>query len=562
MNTNQAFYSKKKLQMRIIFNITLLLFLLNTAYANDSTNIIENFINIELVKKHIFTLGNDIFEGRASGTTGANLSAKYLADKLDNLRLKPIGNNNTYYQNIQMHGCFPTEKSKLTVYTDTLDFDLEFGKDYLLYKTGEQTYNPRPLQMVFVGYGINAPEYDYNDYNSIDIDGKIAVFLSGEPSSDDPNYFEGTKNSKYFYPDIKQRMAIAQGAAGTIMISDPKDFLTEEWSSYLNSFGFEDVTLAYSPTSNLSVLINPISAELLFNDSGISLEKVFDLEKLHKLTSFPLRSKLSFIGNFIERDFISQNVIGMIEGSDSDLKDSYLIVSAHYDHLGIGPIVKGDSIYNGVLDNAIGVSAVLEIARLLSQYKINIKRSIIFLLTTGEEKGLLGSTFYTDNPSVPLYKTIADINIDGLAFIDRFKSIVPIGAEYSTLYDIIKQTASESNLNISKIPREFMQEESFLMSDQAAFATAGIPSVLIMDGIDYQNISSDSGIAILKNYSMHIYHTPFDDLSQQINYSAVKQSIGFFTKLIINTANSLTEPQWKSGTPYLNARLRTKAEKR
>jgi hypothetical protein len=548
-------------------SIYILVFLLsfldiNNLKADDKNSANNYYVNIDLFKKYLFTLGNDIFEGRAPGTTGGNLSAKYLADKFDNLRLKPIGNNNTYYQNIQMHGCLPTEQSKLTVYADSLEFELEFGKDYLLYKTGEQTYSPRPLELVFVGYGINAPEYDYNDYHSVDVEGKIAVYLSGEPISNNPKYFEGNKKSIYSYPDIKHNIALAHGAAGTILIPDPYEFLTDEWNSYINSFGFEDVTLAYSATSSLSLLINPISSELLFNNCQFSLQSIFDMEKNNKLMSFPLNTKISFIGNFIQRDFIAQNVIGMLDGSDPILKDSYIVISAHYDHLGIGPAIGGDSIYNGVLDNAAGVSAVLEIARVLSQNKISPKRSIIFLLTTGEEKGLLGSTFYADNPIVPLYKTVACINIDGISFIDRVKSIVPIGAEYSSLSEIINKVAKENRLSISTIPREFMQEESFLMSDQAAFAKAGIPSVLIMDGTDYENISSDSGIAVLKNYSMHIYHTPFDDLNQKINYDAVKQSIQFFIQLIINIANSEVEPEWHSGTPYLNARLRAKAEKR
>lgn len=547
--------------MRTLFRIYLLICIITAANAADNLNS-KHQINIDLVKKHINTLGSDIFEGRAPGTTGGNLSAKYIADKLDNLKPKPIGNNNTYYQNIQMHGCTATEQSKLTVYTDSLDFDFEFGKDYLLYKTGEQTYNPRPLELVFVGYGISAPEYDYNDYYSIDIEGKIAVYLSGEPKSDNSKYFEGNTKSIYSYPETKHRIAISHGAAGTIMLPDINDFLTDEWSSYLNSFGFEDVTLAYSPTSGLSILMNPISGETLFENSEYTLQQVFELEKQNKLKSFPLKSKISFVGNFIQRDFISQNVIGMLEGSDPILKDSYLIISAHYDHLGIGPQMHGDTIYNGVLDNAIGVGAVLEIARILTKNNERPKRSIIFLFTTGEEKGLLGSTYYTDNPPVPLYKTIANLNIDGISFIDRVKSIVGIGAEYSELGDLIKNTAEANNLKLTTIPRDFMQEESFMMSDQAAFAKAGVPSVLVMDGTEYENIKSDEGMAILKNYSMHIYHTPYDDLSQKINYEAVRQSIDFFIDLIINIGNSIKEPEWLSGSPFINARLRSRAEKR
>jgi len=252
----------------------------------------------------------------------------------------------------------------------------------------------------------------------------------------------------------------------------------------------------------------------------------------------------------------------MIEGSDAELKKEYVIVSAHYDHLGIGPPVNGDSVYNGVFDNAAGVSALLEIASSISKIKKAPKRSIIFLLVTAEEKGLLGSIYYTDHPAVPLYKTAANINIDGIASFDRFKSVIGIGSKYSKLHNIFETSATKQNLTVVPIPAIFKQTEAFNRSDQIAFSNAGIPSVLVLEAPYFENLSEEEGYKKIVEYEEKIYHSPFDDLSQPINYEAAAQHINFLYQFIIDVANADEAPEWNSGSPFINARLRSIAEKR
>jgi Zn-dependent M28 family amino/carboxypeptidase len=211
----------------------------------------------------------------------------------------------------------------------------------------------------------------------------------------------------------------------------------------------------------------------------------------HRLQSFPMNAELTFKGEYIQRDFLAQNVAGMIEGKDSKLKDSYLIISAHYDHLGFGPSIAGDSIYNGALDNAIGVSVLLELAKQFAETNISVGRSIIFLALTGEEKGLLGSLYYTDNPLVPLYKTIANLNIDGIALFRDFQSIIGVGAEYSTLENFLMETAYRFELKVDSIPPQFKVFEAFNQSDQISFAAAGVPSILVLEGTKNKHQSED-----------------------------------------------------------------------
>lgn len=511
----------------------------------------------DAIQRHINFLGSDLFEGRGTGTTGGNLAAKYIALEFEKLNLIPVGDNNTYYQYIPMHGSLPLKSSELMLYTEDQPVKLKFGDDYLLYKSGDQTYVPYPVPLVFAGYGIIAPEFDYNDYEYIDVEGKIVVMLDGEPQSDDAKYFDGKAGTVYSYAESKQRMALSRGARGSIIIPISYDEIS--WEKRKLEFSSEDITLAYAVTSHLSLLLNPKFVDKVFAGSSITFPDVIEWHENSRMRSFKLHSRISFKGEFARRDFLAPNIIGMISGKTN--VDSYLIISAHYDHLGIGEPVNGDSVYNGVFDNALGVAVVLELVKVLGQNNF-LNRSIIFLLITGEEKGLLGSAYYTDHPVVPLYKTIANINIDGVPVIDRFKSIVGVGSELSTIIEQLKKTADEFKLNIKDLPAEFSQTESFNRSDQIAFAKAGIPSLLVVDAPDYENISKEEGIAKIIDYSENYYHTPFDDLNLPINYDAVNQYCEFMFNFIIDLANSDTEPQWNEGVPYSVARLRTIAERK
>ena len=521
-----------------------------------------NIISADSIQKHVEVLGHDSLQGRGTGTRGEQIAAQYIASYLKAYQLTPIGDQHTYFQSIPMHGSFPLPESQLKIYYEDREYQLVLGKDYLLYKSGAQTFIPQSVPLVFVGYGIIAPEFDYNDYQAIDVEGKVVVFLSGEPPSNDSSYFNGNNPTIYSYAESKQRLAISRGTIGSILIPSPRDSQHQDWQRCVRDFAFEDITLAYSVTGNLSVLMNSEAAKMLFVKAPFNLEQVFEMDRNGIVHSFELNMSFSFKGVFIEREFFASNVIGMYEGANRKPDDSYLIISAHYDHLGIGQPVAGDSIYNGVLDNAVGVVAAMEIARAFSMLPQRPLHSIIFLFLTGEEKGLLGSTYYLDHPIVPLYKTIANLNIDGLATNDQFNDVVGIGAELSTLGDHLKKVADQLNLKISQIPSQFLATESFARSDQIAFARLGIPSILISEGLNYKNMSQDKALQKIIEWYDNVYHTPFDDVNQSINYDAVRQHCQVLFAFCYSLANSTIMPEWKPDTPFINERLRTIAEKR
>jgi hypothetical protein len=435
-------------------------------------------------------------------------------------------------------------------------------EDYLLYSTGAQTLIPEPVPLAFVGYGISAPEYDYNDYQAFDVVGKVVVFLSGEPASEDPSYFEGTEPTIHSYPESKQRTAISRGALGSIMIPTPAAMGLHSWDRRVRIFSFEHVTLAYSVSGNLSLLLNPAAAEHLFEYSTIGLAEVLEMDQSSRMSSFPLETELSFNGVFDERDFIASNVIGVLKGRNEGRDESFLIVSAHYDHLGTGPSVEGDGIYNGVFDNAVGVAALLEIARVCAALAEKPLRNMVFLFTTGEEKGLLGSTYYVDHPVVPLYRTVANVNVDGLAMFDTFDDVIGVGAELSSLGRELEVVAGRMGLRVSHMPPQFSPSRSFARSDQISFAKAGIPAVLVAEGTDYRHMTTAEAIRKLTDWNRHVYETPFDDLNQPMNFAAARQHCQVIMAFCTHLANAVPPPEWHPGSRYAAARLRTIAEKR
>lgn len=520
-------------------------------------------INKENIIKHTYFLGSDRLEGRGTGTEGENKAAEYISHLFHEYDLLPVGDRNSYFQNVPMHGSKPSKSSRLVLYNNGFQIKLELEKDYLLYKTGAETFIPDPIPLVFVGYGIIAPEFDYNDYQNFNVQGKVVVFLSGEPYSEDPYFFNGSKSTIYSSPDTKQKIALSRGAVGIIKIPNNIKQSEESWEKWTREFSFEHSTLVNKVSSHMSILINPKVADNIFVGSTHSFEEVLDKHQSGTVSSYELNARVSFEGKFDDRDFIARNVLGLIEGSDSNFNDSYLLLSAHYDHLGVGPAVRGDAIYNGVLDNALGVSTLLEIARVLATMDTKPRRSIMVLFLTGEEKGLLGSKYYTEHPVVPLYKTVANINIDGIAAFDEFIDVVGVGSEYSSLEDDMIEVLDSLNLSLSGVPQQYFVESQIINgSDQFSFMKAGIPSVSITEGLRYKNTSYIDGLDRMLQWNNNVYHSPFDDLDQPLNFEAAQQHAQIIIEFARFLADKSDPPVWKPGVTFLNARLRTIAEKR
>jgi hypothetical protein len=542
--------------MKLKFLISL--FLLSTVTNSQIIKSVGkvNF-DIDSYKSHLEYLGSDSLEGRGTGTRGGKLAAEYIARKFAEIGLEPALNG-SYYQNIPLHGIINKKKSKLYLSSEYETKHLVLRDDYLIINSGEQTLIPKFTELIFVGYGIIAPEYDYNDYLFKDVEGKIAVMLDGEPYSEDKEYFMGPSPTIFSTYDAKHRIALSKGAYGTIIIPFYKYYSNDEWIKLGNEYQFEDVKTAFSPAERFSILLNSNNVQKIFSTNLIPSDNILDYFE----TIFSEEYSIQFEGEFINRDFTADNVIGLLPARVENSLDEYVILSAHYDHLGIGPEQRGDTIYNGVLDNAMGVSALIELAKELTIIQPDLSRSILFIAVAAEEKGLQGSEFYTQHPVVPLYKTVANINIDGVAYLDEFNSIVPLGAELSNLFLIIDGIADKLKLSTRDIPPRFYSLEAFSKSDQLSFAKAGIPSVLIIDALDYKHINREEALSHIVSYHNNVYHTPFDDLSIPINYSAVNQHLQVIYEVTKYISVNNIEVFWKEDSPFFNSRLQTIAEKR
>lgn len=523
-----------------------------------------NQIDISSIQKHLTILGSDSLQGRATGSKGEVLASDYISNYFQQSGIKYPKNLGSYFQFIPMHARQLITGSELLLISGTDTVMLTHNFDYFVFNGGEQTYMPNPVDLVFVGFGIIAPEFDYNDYQNVDVTGKIVVFFPGEPASEDDLYFDGKINSIYAYPESKHRTAISRGARGSIMLPENPVSNHKSWNEWTREFGFPDIELAYSVSKNLNIILGPEYSDVIFKSASADYRQVLKLAKENDLSSFDLDTKIIFKGVFKERDFQGRNVLCEVPGTDSNLNDTYIIISAHYDHLGIGPLVGQDSIYNGVLDNALGASVLMELSRIFNSKIERTKRSLIFIFLTGEEKGLLGSQYYVKNPVVPLHKSFVNINIDGVAAFDEFEDVVAIGAQYSNIIEVGGPVFKQQNIKVSKqIPELFYNEaESLTRSDQFAFAKAGIPALLLIEGLNYKNTPEEFGLKRLQIWNNNIYHSPFDDLSQPINWSAVKQHTDLLYALIKYLANTEEEVKWLPETPFINERLISIAEKR
>ena len=507
-------------------------------------------ISADRIRIHTAVLGSDAMSGRAPGSTGGKRAAGYLVRELADAGVQPFGDRGRFEQRVQLHASLARAESNLDVWNLGQIRRLRLGDDYLLATAGSQTFIPSRVPMVFVGYGIVAPEFDYNDYQAVDVRGKVVVYLAGEPESDDPDYFKGVVPSVYAAPETKQKIALTRGAVGSILLVSPRPGFDKGWRRAQQEYGFESLSLSYSLPEHLNAVLHPAVAEWLFSDALYDLDAVLDMATAGTLRSFYLPTELSFHGHFSERDLVAANVVGWIPGVDPELRDRFVVVLAHYDHLGVGPALDGDEIYNGVVDNALGVSCVLELARALATTSLPPRRSLIILFSTAEEAGLLGARFFLAHPPVPPARMTAAVNVDGLAFLHSFRDLVGIGGELSDLGRRLGWAVRSLGLSVTPPPDEIWDHAAYSRGDQLAFAEAGIPSILVNEGFDWPGLTENEAVARAMTWMAERYHTPRDDLDQPLDFDAAALHCTAIGELVLEIANNPKPPSWHPMSPY------------
>jgi Peptidase family M28/PA domain len=471
-------------------------------------------IHADAIRADMAFLSDDLLEGRGTATRGHQLAAKFMATQFESIGLSPAGDNSTYFQNVPMRSVRIDEaNSTFTLIHDGKSEALVIRKDFLPFPDPARKVSSVEAPVVFVGFGVTAPEQNYDDYKGIDVKGKIIAILYQAPN------FESSLKAHYSSGEVKLANAAAHGAIGIIVLDDPilegmysfservRD-LAQPTLRWLDKQGQPN---DYFPQIQAAVELSLDATKAFFQGSGHTAEEVFQAAKDGKSLSFPLAVTAKIHNEQTLTDVSSPNVVAKLEGSDPTLKNEYLVYTAHLDHLGIGEPVKRDSIYNGALDNASGCAILLEVARAFSQMNPHPKRSILFVAVTGEEAGLLGSDYFASFPTVPKESIVANVNMDEDQMLWPLEDIIPFGAEHSSLENVAKRAAARLHLDLS--PDPMPQEVIFIRSDQYSFVKQGIPALYPTPGIKSNN-SNIKPAEIFQNWEATRYHQPSDDMQQ------------------------------------------------
>lgn len=487
---------------------------------------------------HIQYLASDKLEGRDTGSAGHKLAAQYVASEFKRSGLKPAGASG-YIQPVKFDVSHIDEPaSSLDLIRDGKVQRLKLGED-AAFSLRSGIAPAFEGAAVFAGYGFAVPEQKYDELSGLDVKGKIVVYLSGGPKS-----IPGELMSHYQSAAERWKHLRALGAAGTVVIANPKS-MDVPWeraalSRFMPSMSLADPSADEPAGAILSVRFNAANADKLLAGSGHSIGEILAAaDSGQPLPKFPLmvriRSKVSVKKSAAE----SQNVAGILPGADPNLKDEYVVVSAHLDHIGVGKPIGGDAIYNGAMDDASGIASVIEIARHLQQSKIKLKRSILFLAVTAEEKGLLGSRYFATHPTVKPKSIVADINMDMFLPLYPLKYLVVYGLEESTLGDQMKAVAAAAGVELLK-DRE-PERNIFIRSDQYSFIRQGVPSLFFKFG----NLPRSPEEKMEKEWLRMRYHAPSDDLSQPVDKAAAARFNEMIRELTVRAANGSTKPAWK-----------------
>jgi len=510
-----------------------------------------NSINQEDIKKRIFALASDDFMGRMPFTEGETKTINYLRKEFETIGLEP-GNKGSYFQEVPMVEITARVDSNLYVSGGENPINLKFWKDFVaLTRRVTDTVEIKNSELVFAGYGIVAPEYNWNDYAGLDVKGKIVVVLVNDPGfgMDDPSFFKGNEMTYYGRWTYKYEEAARQGAEGLIIIHEtahasyPFAVVQGGWSGpnlYLNSEDGNQSRCA------MEGWISYESAEKLFANMGMKGYDFYKEARKKTFKPFAMNQQISLSFTNKIKFSKSYNVLALYPGTD--LADEVIIYTAHWDHFGIGKPVDGDSIYNGAVDNGTGVAAIVQVAQAFAKLTKKTRRSVMFMAVTAEEQGLLGSEFYSENPVFSPEKTVADINVDAIGPIGRVNDFSIVGYGQSELEDYAEAAVKRQGRYITPDPHP--EAGSFFRSDHFNFAKIGVPALYGKGTIDSDAYGKEWGEKQYKKYVSDHYHKPSDELSADFNAEGVVLDAQVIFDIGYHLANQDVFPKWKEGSEF------------
>jgi Zn-dependent M28 family amino/carboxypeptidase len=518
-------------------------------------------IDPERIRAHVRFLSHDLLEGRGTGQRGGDIAAEYIATQFALYGLKPAGDNGTYMQKVPLVGVTPLPGTTFSLQPENgAAVNLKPLDQYVAYDETQQQESDVDAQIIFVGYGIEAPEYHWDDYKDVDVRGKVLLALVNEPDSNDVHFFKGRALTYYGRWTYKYEEAARKGAAGVILIHKT-DMASYPWGVVRNSNSGEKSYLKADGTPKLKVAawVQLDVARELTAMAGLDLDRLMMDARSRSFhpVALPVKLKAHMVSKI--RPFSSNNVIAMLPGSSSRLKKEAVMYTAHYDHLGIRPGMPGDNIYNGADDNATGCGVLLELARAYSLATRRPARSIIFASVTAEEQGLLGSEYLGKHPPVPAGKIALDLNFDDLPPLGTPQEVEVSGAERTTFYPMVKATAEEFRLAIR--PDSHPEAGYYYRSDHFSLARVGVPAFSVDEGLKYKGHDEAWGMQQADEYTTQRYHQPSDEYRPDMDFmgDAVMARFGF--ALGWEAANMRHLIGWRKGDEFEAARVKSQEGK-
>ncbi|MGB9006326.1 MAG: M28 family metallopeptidase [Candidatus Aminicenantales bacterium] len=508
----------------------------------------------------IKTLSSDEYDGRAPASKGEELSTRTIADSFKKLGLKPGNTDGTYFQKVPMIGqTIENAEAKLVFSAGDKKEELKYGDDYIAFSARVEPMVSMDAPLVFVGYGVVAPEYKWNDFKDVEVKGKVMVVLVNDPSVPDPKdptkldpkMFGGKAMTYYGRWTYKYEEAARQGAAGCIIVHETEP-AAYPWEVVKGSWSGEQFTLESKDKGKSKV---PIQAWIT-RDRAVQLFKMAgkDFEEMKKAAVSPdfrpeeLGVKASLTLNLKNRKINSNNVVAKIDGRDPEGKTEWLIFMAHWDHLGLRETPKGKEIFHGAVDNASGVAALIEIAKAFTKLPGPPRRSVLFLSVTAEEKGLLGSEYYAQQPIYPLKKTVAVFNMDGMNVLGKTKDVTIIGYGQSDLDNLVKKYAAAHGQVVKPDPQP--EHGSYYRSDHFSFAQKGVPALNMSSGVDYIGKPEGWGLEQRREYIAQRYHKPADAFDPNWDLSGAVEQAQILFQIGEDLADSTAWPAWSPESEF------------
>jgi Zn-dependent M28 family amino/carboxypeptidase len=524
----------------------------------DLTATAANAITVDELFRHVRVLASDEFEGRAPGTAGEEKTVAYLVDELKKLGLAPGNPDGTYVQDVPAVGFSGSPTMSFAAGDRTLQLtpvaDFVANSQRL-----ESEVRVVDSEMIFVGYGVVAPEFGWDDFKDVDVRGKTILMLVGDPPVPDPadpskldeNVFRGRAMTYYGRWTYKYEIAATKGAAAAIIVHETEPA----------SYPWQVISASHSREA-LGLVSARRNTDLVAVQSWITLERASelvaatgrsfaDLKQAAARRDFrplPLGARASVVIHNHTREARTRNVIGCLEGSDPVLKNEYVIFSAHWDHLGRDPHRSGDPIFHGASDNASGVAGLFAIARAMRALPQPPRRSVLFLFPTAEEKGLLGARYYAMHPLHPLERTVAVINIDGLNASGPTRDITLNGDDNSTLIDLLRAHVATQGRRVAPDPKP--EAGFYYRADHFEFAKVGVPALYVGSGVDFVGKPEGWGLARLERFFAHDYHQPGDMIKPDWTFEGGVLDARLLFAIGLDVANADPRPEWKPGSEF------------